>query len=104
MLYRKSWRGGGDCSGHEGRAEEEWELNLQGGGRCRRTSEPAREWEVVKRLRAEEYPKQRRNSLIVACAPSTYSGEVTRKGRSGHKRLAAMWTIRGAHSCGRLYG
>ena len=39
---------------------------VQGGGRWRRTSEPAREWGVVNRLNAEEYPRQRRSSESVA--------------------------------------
>ena len=30
---------------------------VEGGGKWRRTSEPAREWEVVNRLNAEGYPK-----------------------------------------------
>ena len=33
---------------------------VEGGGKWRRTSEPAREWEVVNRLNAEGYPRQRR--------------------------------------------
>ena len=39
---------------------------VDGGGKWRRTSEPAREWEVVNRLNAEGYPRQRRSSESVA--------------------------------------
>ena len=38
---------------------------VDGGGKWRRTSEPAREWEVVNRLNAEGYPRQRRSSESV---------------------------------------
>ena len=39
---------------------------VDGGGKWRRTSEPAREWGVVNRLNAEGYPRQRRSSESVA--------------------------------------